>query len=288
MPKFRFWKRGRGFTLIELLVVIAIIAILIGLLLPAVQKVREAAARSQCQNNLKQMSLATVNCADTHQGSLPGVNGLYPNSFQSPNNSYATVFFQILPYIEQQGLFDSTYQNTDPTGQNGSFPTYSPYWNYTPTAQVKTFICPSDATTSQATGWNAGPGSYGVNQQAMPFEWNGRNRFPASFSDGTSNTMFFTDKAAVCSQPWWESQVAFAVQEWNPYGPEWYFVLTPTPADYGSCPSPLAHQPSSFHTGAIQVSMGDGSVKMVAQGVSLDTWLAAITPNWGEVLGPDW
>src|SRR5262245_24869876 len=123
MPIFSRSRRWPGFTLIELLVVIAIIAILIGLLLPAVQKVREAAQKSQCQNNLKQMTLATINCADTNQGKLPPGLGLYTSRRPTANNSNGGLFFHLLPYIEQGNLHTAALIAMD--DRNGNLPTYS-------------------------------------------------------------------------------------------------------------------------------------------------------------------
>jgi prepilin-type N-terminal cleavage/methylation domain-containing protein len=111
MTACKVWQGAkRAFTLIELLVVIAIIAILIGLLLPAVQKVREAAARAQCQNNLKQIALAVQNCSDTNQGKMPPGLGGYPTVATSPtargNSSYGGLLFFLLPYVEQQNMYN--------------------------------------------------------------------------------------------------------------------------------------------------------------------------------------
>ncbi|MGC1272392.1 MAG: DUF1559 domain-containing protein [Planctomycetaceae bacterium] len=144
-PRRRWWISG--FTLIELLVVIAIIAVLIALLLPAVQQAREAARRTQCKNNLKQLGLALHNYHDT-MGSLPFGEGFPNGGFGGRRHSG---FVGMLPYIEQTPL----YQQISGTFTNAGGTTWGPFlcepWNqnYTPfTAKIPGFLCPSDADTT--------------------------------------------------------------------------------------------------------------------------------------------
>ena len=115
-------RSRRGFTLIELLVVIAIIAILIGLLLPAVQKVREAAARTQSQNNLKQIGLAMHNIASNapDQSFIPPSDGVFPPAGGGLNGSF---FYHLLPYLEQKNLYDK-YSASGPSGATEAVKTY--------------------------------------------------------------------------------------------------------------------------------------------------------------------
>ncbi len=291
MRLLRLARCWRGFTLIELLVVIAIIAILIGLLLPAVQKVREAAARVQCTNNLKQISLATINCADTNTGMLPPGVGLYPNTAPTRNGSYASVFFHILPYIEQDNAYKASLQPTDPHGNNGAQPTYSPFWNVL-RVTAKTYICPSDPANGPASsGWNSGASSYAYNAQVFPVYWNGYRRYPASITDGTSNTVMYTDQNAFCTQFWPDWGPSIADASWpQPTGPSAMFTVRPQGSG-STCPVPGYSQmnvPVSPHTAGINVGLGDGSVRFVNQGVSPNTWWFALTPAGGEVLGSDW
>jgi prepilin-type N-terminal cleavage/methylation domain-containing protein len=124
----------RGFTLIELLVVIAIIAILIGLLLPAVQKVREAAARMSCSNNLKQLGLATHNYHDSN-GTFPFENG--PGNAAALTNCPPSIYVQILPYVEQSNLYQQMI------AQAGNLNNSIVNQTLANNTSIKTFLCPA-------------------------------------------------------------------------------------------------------------------------------------------------
>ena len=291
MPRLVFWKRWRGFTLIELLVVIAIIAILIGLLLPAVQKVREAAARAQSQNNLKQMGLATANIAGTYNGLLPpGYGEFLPTGYGGwkGNQTEGTNFFNLLPYIEQQNLY-----NQGATGGNGGHLAMQLQWAGA-SRNVKTYVAPSDPSWQPG---NHALTSYRYNALAWfnpvgSTNWNGSPMFPATFTDGTSNTILFTEGFSIegsyrndwCSRYngyYGQGPCYFATGSTPPFTPP---GMTPQTAasTYPSLPNALGS------ASGIQCGLADGSVRTVNQGISGYTWYLASNPQDGLPLGSDW
>jgi prepilin-type N-terminal cleavage/methylation domain-containing protein/prepilin-type processing-associated H-X9-DG protein len=282
-------RTRRGFTLIELLVVIAIIAILIGLLLPAVQKVREAAARSQCQNNLKQLGLASLNYESSH--------GTLPPGYVQKSGVSALAF--LLPYIEQ----DNLYGQIPPDLMNLNTPTGGLWYQSAATGPakvpVKTFLCPSDnATTPPSAGIlisytengrqsyrtvaspSAGfaPTNYAANSGALgatndfygtyvgPYTVNSRTPL-TTISDGTSNTFGFGEILGGA-----ETGTRDSTASWMGGGTQVTGFDFLSPAQWYTF--------GSKHTGIVNIGYCDGSVRPVRKFGPTTDWFS---PHWYAV-----
>jgi prepilin-type N-terminal cleavage/methylation domain-containing protein/prepilin-type processing-associated H-X9-DG protein len=287
--------RRLGFTLIELLVVIAIIAILIGLLLPAVQKVREAANRMSCSNNLKQIGVALHNYHDTFLQFPPPRGDLQSPTQITVFTVYGGWMCNILPFIEQENLLKTIKPFTQPA-PNGFFNNYG--------RNVKTYQCPSDGRVArQPSAGNGAPTSYvgvtGENNSATQqingptngvFDVNSKGVRMADILDGTSNTLFVGERppAGDLFWGWWAvsdyDTFISTRQLWGFYSGHVFPGTFRRPVAFDTNQLNLeTNHFWSFHSGGANWLFGDGSVKFISYNASAVT-LPLSTRAGGEVV----
>jgi prepilin-type N-terminal cleavage/methylation domain-containing protein len=302
--------RRSAFTLIELLVVIAIIAILIGLLVPAVQQVREAANRAQCENNLKQLGVAMHHYHDEFKR-LPKAE----DSKETYTCCWGTWQVLILPYVEQESAFRN-YQNwggSDVTSTDWPAPTpptvnpkprYGSAVNIASTTgrRYSVLTCPSDlpnAPISQMTSHNyvvnygnttMSQGTFqGVAFKGAPFASRKGFRF-ADITDGLSNTLLMAEvrqgqRRDLRGFSWWGPSTMFTTffqpnttaPDANQYAPNdgtgYCDPEPPNPPCIGNSSAyPTIQSARSLHRGGVNVLLGDGGVRFVSDSVNLQTW----------------
>jgi prepilin-type N-terminal cleavage/methylation domain-containing protein/prepilin-type processing-associated H-X9-DG protein len=304
-------RRRPGFTLIELLVVIAIIAILIGLLLPAVQKVREAAARAKCSNNLKQLGLALHNYHDVNNRYPP----YYPPGLASTNPKRYTEnwTYLLLPYVEQDNIYNQT------------IPTRAVYDQLVRPRVIPTYLCPSCPLPStftsgsgqvtslinylgvvgrQRSDWRAPPNGVGQDTGIMAVV-DGTGFTPMkitimSVTDGTSNTLAFAERPPTPDLQWgWGLRGLPDLDSliWARY------VSPPDTTSIGAsdavgpCPFPMFFQAPanpprqcdgyhmwSYHTGGANFALADGSVRFFQYSAGTTVIVPMSTRAMGEVI----
>jgi prepilin-type N-terminal cleavage/methylation domain-containing protein/prepilin-type processing-associated H-X9-DG protein len=303
-------SKRRAFTLIELLVVIAIIAILIALLVPAVQKVRAAAAMTQCKNNLKQLALGMQSYHGAYKKLPPGMSP----SDETSGDSYCcwgTWMVPILPYVDQRAAF-AKYVNYG--GDDSSGPRYGDPPNITVTTlRFAVMTCPSDfpnAPLGGVTSHNYGV-NYGnttlyqnptVSMAGVTYSFGGApfgiNRgFPLTHvTDGTSNTIMFAEViqgqgSDLRGFAWWGPGSGIVTSA----GPN---TSSPDQMESGYCVSGGLNPPCtgssaadgeimfarSRHVGGVNIALCDGSVRFVVNSVSMSVWQALGTASGNDIV----